>query len=100
MAKHAVSGEIWFADQRVWRTMLQVGVPAIVGLVGLLPMVIDAVLEQAGEVMPPGLRLWLLGAAAVLTAVSGAISKVMAIPGVDEWLRKYTPFGSTPKGVE
>ncbi|MFZ4843963.1 hypothetical protein [Mycetocola saprophilus] len=101
MARHAAetpSGEIWFKNQRALRTALAVGIPALIGLVAILPEIIQAVLAEAGEALPAGLRLWLAGAAALITTVAATISRVMAIPAVDEWLRRWTPFGSTPRG--
>lgn len=100
MAKHRAetSGDIWFKNQRVWRTALAVGIPAAIALVAILPEVIQAVLAEMGESLPAGLRLWLAGTAALITALAATISRVMAIPGVDAWLRRWTPFGSAPKG--
>ncbi|RLP69315.1 hypothetical protein D9V30_08390 [Mycetocola reblochoni] len=99
MAKHTTTSDtIWFPAQRAWRTALAVGVPALLGLVVILPEVITAVLEGYGDQVPEGLRLWLLGAAAFITTTASVVSRVMAIPGVDAWLRRWTPFGSAPRG--
>lgn len=85
-------------NQRILRTLLQVGFPAIIGLAVLLPAIIEAVLDGYGEAMPAELRVWLLGAATLITVTAGVIARVMAIPGVNEWLSKYTPFGTVPRG--
>ncbi len=42
--------------------------------------------------------LWLLSAAGVVTAIAGALSRVMAIPVVNEWLT-HIGLGSEPKAV-
>ncbi|RLP82999.1 hypothetical protein D9V34_07080 [Mycetocola lacteus] len=91
------SGEIWFRNQRVWRTVLAVGIPAVISLVAIVPEIIQAILAEAGESLPAGVRTALLGVAAAITTVAAVISRIMAIPAVDRWLRTYTPFGSSPR---
>ena len=68
------------------RTVLQVGLPAFALLVGVLPEVLAAVVDGMGDSLPDGLRLWLLGAAAVVTALAGTLARVAAIPGVNRLL--------------
>lgn len=70
------------------RTIVQVGVPAFVGLVLILPLILQAVVEELGAVLPPSVTAWLVGAAAAVTALAGAVARVMAIPGVNAWLSK------------
>lgn len=69
-----------------WRTVLQVGLPAFALLAGVLPEVLAAVLDGMGDTLPEGFRLWLLGAAAVVTAVAGTLARIAAIPGVNRLL--------------
>lgn len=80
--------------ERVKRTVLQVGVPAFLLLVVVLPPVLDVVDSEVGEYLPPGFRAWMLGAAALLTAIAGAAARVMALPVVNDWLSRWTPFGT------
>lgn len=98
MADHAAKKiavqDIWYRGQRVLRTVVQVGIPAFITFAGVLPLIIDAL----GLPVESGLYLWLVGAAAVVTAVAAALSRVMAIPAVNEWLTKIG-FGSVPKSV-
>lgn len=96
MGEHGKPRRLWYPNQRAIRTALAVGIPTAVGLVGLLPFVIEAVLARYGEQVPVG--LWLLDAAAFITTTAAVVSRVMAIPGVDERLRRCTPFGSAPRG--
>lgn len=70
--------------RRVTRTIVQVGIPAFLGFALVLPQVIDAL----GLPVDSAVYLWLIGAAGVVTAVAGALSRVMAIPAVDAWLDK------------
>lgn len=93
--KTAVSvQDIWFKSQRVIRTVIQVGIPAFITFAAVLPTIISAV----GLPLDSTVYLWLVGAAAVVTAVAGALSRVMAIPAVNEWLTKIGA-GSVPREV-
>lgn len=84
MASYSI-GTVWDATQRVLRTIVQVGIPAFLTFNLLVPQLIDAL----GGVLPEGAILWLNGAAAVITAVAAALSKIMAIPAVNDWLAKF-----------
>lgn len=86
--------EIWFAAQRVLRTIVQVGVPAFITFAGVLPTIIDALgLPVDGKVYGV-----LIASAAVITAVAGALTRVFAIPAVNEFLTRFG-LGSVPKSV-
>lgn len=92
--KNIAVDDIWFATQRVLRTIVQVGIPAFITFAGVLPVIINALdFDVDGQVY-----LWLVSAAAVLTAVAGALTRVMAIPAVNEWLT-HIGLGSVPKSV-
>ena len=93
--KTSISVEpIWFSAQRVLRTIVQVGIPAFLTFAGVLPTVIAALgLPVDGRVY-----LWLVSAAAVVTAVAAGLSRVMAIPTVNEWLTTIG-LGSVPKAA-
>ncbi|UPL13001.1 hypothetical protein [Microbacterium galbinum] len=86
--------KIWFPLQRVIRTaaaVLVAGSAILATVVVIAPQVVEAV----ADVLPGPVVAWLLGAIATLAAISAAISRVMAIPAVDAWLRKIGA-GSTP----
>lgn len=102
MSKHeaVLATAVWFPWQRVWRTTLQV----IAGLIITLSIAAAAIalwaptiLHELQTILPPGMYAWLLGAIAICGIISGALAKLMAIPGVNAWLSKWTPFGSAPK---
>jgi predicted naringenin-chalcone synthase len=86
--------DIWFKVQRVLRTVVQVGIPAFLTFAWVLPEIID----ELGLPVDSDLRLWLLGLAAGVTAVAGALSRIMAIPAVNRWLVKIG-LGSVPKSA-
>lgn len=86
--------DIWYKAQRVLRTIVSVGIPAFLTFALVLPQIIEALgLPADSEV-----RLWLLGIAAAVTAVAAAITRIMAIPKVNEWLTKIG-LGSVPKAA-
>lgn len=92
-----VSGEIWFKAQRVLRTIVQ----AIVGIAGALAvfvLVAPQVLDAVADVLPAS---WVAAAAAFIAgaaAISAALSRVMAIPKVDAWLKRLG-LGSAPRSA-
>lgn len=94
MAKHALVPAPSNVAERVKRTALQVGVPAFLFLVVVLPPIIEVLDEELGTHLPEGFRLWMLATATVLTALSVAVTRIMALPVVNDWLSRYTPFGT------
>lgn len=76
----------------VIRTIVQVGIPAFLAFALLLPEIIQAILDQFGEQLPPGLRLWLLGVAALVTAVAAVITRIMALPRAIDFAHRYLPW--------
>lgn len=96
--KHEATGletqDIWYATQRVLRTIVQVGIPAFITFAAVLPTIIGAL----GLPVDGTVYLWLLSAAGVITAVAGALSRVMAIPAVNGWLT-HIGLGSEPRAV-
>ncbi|MFJ4166276.1 hypothetical protein ACIPY5_12030 [Microbacterium sp. NPDC089698] len=88
--------KIWFPNQRSIRTALQV-ILAVVAALGIVVAVAPQVLDAVADVLPGPAVAWLAGAIATLAGISAAISRVMAIPAIDEWLKKFGA-GSTPLG--
>lgn len=88
--------KIWFPVQRVIRTAVQV-IIASATVLATAVLVAPQVLEAVQEVLPGPVVIWITGAIASLTAVSAALSRVMAIPAVDAWLKSFGA-GSAPAG--
>jgi hypothetical protein len=89
--------KIWFPIQRGIRTAVQV-VIAAAAILATVVFVAPQILTAIQDVLPGPAVAWISGAIAVLAAVSAAISRVMAIPAVDEWLKKFGA-GSAPAGA-
>lgn len=83
--------DIWYKAQRVLRTVVQTAIPSFLTFALILPQIIMAL----GLPVESDLYLWLIGLAAGVTAVAAAITRIMAIPGVNEFLVKIG-LGSVP----
>jgi len=89
--------KIWFPIQRVIRTAVQV-VVAGAAILATVVVVAPQILTAIQDVLPGPAVAWITGAIAVIATVSAALSRVMAIPAVDEWLKKLGA-GSAPTGA-
>lgn len=90
--------EIWYRTQRALRTFVQ----ALVVLVPLANAVGAAVIDYLNtqtDVTVPGWVFLALNAVVVGTAfVMGLVARIMAVPGVNDWLTKLG-LGSVPKST-
>jgi hypothetical protein len=67
-----------------WKAVLRTVVAQIPGIALLIPPVLDAIADGDGE----SLGGWAVAA----LAVSGAITRVLALPGVEAFLRRNAPW--------
>lgn len=88
---------IWFQSKRVLRTVVQVVIGAA-AVLAVVVVVAPQVLAAIADVVPGPVLAWLTGAVATLAAVSAALTKIMAIPKVNELLT-LIGLGSVPKAV-
>lgn len=86
-------------EARTNRTGLAALLASAIVLIGLLPEILAIIDAEMGEHLPPGLRAWLVAAAAATTGLAMAITRIMAIPGVNAWLSRWSPFGTVPRRV-
>ena len=86
------------------RTFLAVAVPAVGLVLFVGPEILRILADELGAVFPPGFIAWLLGAAGVLSALASAVTRVMAIPRVNELLGRVKldagPPPSPPAAAE
>jgi hypothetical protein len=81
------SGEIWFKAQRAIRTVAQVIVTGA-GILAVAVVVAPQILDALADVLPGPVVAWAAGVIAAAAALSAALSRVMAIPAVDAWLKR------------
>ena len=89
--------KIWFPLQRAIRTAVQV-IIAAAAILATTVVVAPQILVAIQDVLPGPFVAWLTGAIAVLAGISAAVARVMAIPAVDDWLRRFGA-GSAPSGA-
>lgn len=98
MADHvAIPSQVANPWRAMWRTVLEVGVPAFGLVLFAGPSVLQILAEELDAVVPPGLIAWLLAAAGLLTAIAAALSRIMAIPRVNEALKSIKADAGAPK---
>lgn len=88
---HVAPTQVVFPWKATARTVVQsvagvlLGAVSIIGTVNIFaPQVLVAVVD----VLPAEWAVWATGAVAFIGVLSGAVARVMAIPGVNEWLKK------------
>lgn len=80
-----------------FRTVWAVAVPAFGLVLFVGPAILSILAEELGAVFPPGFIAWLLAAAGVLSALAGAVTRIMALPRVNELLGKVKLDAGAPK---
>ena len=79
------------------RAMLRTALAVVLALGIVVPLSVEIILDEWAKAapVPEGARAWLLGASAAIVAVSAALTRIMAIPTVNEWLSRVG-MGATP----
>lgn len=68
-------------EKHPWKTIVRTVLQAVIGLLVILPQVVEA--ADLSESIP-----WVAGG----LAVSAAVTRVMALPSVEKWLRRFVPW--------
>ena len=87
---------IWFKTQRVLRSIVGTLISALT-VWAALSAIFPQVLAELATILPGPAIVWLTGVIAAISAVAGAISRIMAIPKVNAFLTKWLNLGSIPK---
>lgn len=81
--------KIWFPNQRAWRTAFT----TFLTVLPLVPQVIAIVQGQWGAE-------WLSGVAVQAVAINTALTRIIAIPAINDWLTKVGLGSVPPSAVE
>ena len=79
------------------RAVLRTALAVVLALGIVVPLAVEVILDEWAKSapVPEGARAWLLGSSAAIVAVSSALTRIMAIPTVNEWLGRVG-MGATP----
>lgn len=93
-----IMDKIWFPMQRALRTAAAVLV-TLTSALAVAAVVAPQILTAVQDVLPGPVVAWAWGAIAVVAALSAALSRLMAVPWVNEQLTKIG-LGTAPRGAE
>lgn len=99
MAKENLPEDAPSQVKHPWNATLRTALQVILGITSfilLLAVVAPQILEAVADVLPENVYAWGVGAVASITALAGAITRIMAIPQINEWLKKIG-LGVPPK---
>lgn len=88
----ATTTQAQYPTRAAIRTGVQTFLGAALGLLVLVPLIVNVFLDTVGAHLPGEVYAWLAGAAVVVTAVSTFVARVQAIPGVIQWTARYLPW--------
>lgn len=90
--------EIWYKNQRLFRTIVQALIILIPLANGVAIATVGYLQEQTHLIVPGWVFLALNGVVAVTALVMGLVARLMAVPGVNDWLTRIG-LGSVPKST-
>lgn len=93
---------IWFPWQRSIRTALQVIAALILGtsaILGTVALVAPQILAAIADLLRPEDYALVAGWVLAISSLSAALARIMAIPQVDEFLKRFGA-GSSPAGAD
>jgi hypothetical protein len=100
MAEHlATPSQVAHPWKATLRTVVQVGIVLFAFVLTAGPEILEILAEDLKAQLPPGLYSWMLAAAALLTALAGAVARIMALPKVNEALGKIRLDAGTPTPI-
>ena len=84
-----------------WRAAIRTILAVVLGIGAVVPImwvIITQEIEKAGLVLPPEVIQVVGTGLAILAAVIGIITRIMAIPMVNNQLSKFVNIGALPRG--
>lgn len=95
MADHVATGVLSTQEKNPRSAVLRTLLAAVIALFPLLNLALPIVIEalKPYQVYLPGwVFLWLNGALVAVTVIIAIATRILALPGVNAWLRKYAPI--------
>lgn len=86
--RQAASTQQAYPARAAVRTILANVVAVVITLGVVVPAVVAVFGDGMGAYVPPEVQAWLVGAGAFIAALAGTLTRIMAIPGVDAWLKR------------
>lgn len=74
------------------RTFVQTVIPALIGLALIVPLVVQTALDGVGHLIPPEWAAAATGLAVSIAAVAAMVARVMALPAVVDWTKRWVPW--------
>ena len=78
----------WTAAARTALQAIAGAVLALAAFVAALAILAPQFLAAVANILPPAWLAWATSAVATIGALAGAFARIMAIPGVNEWLTR------------
>ena len=78
--------QVVHSTRAAWRTFIQ-SLPVLTAVALFLPEVLEIVADNV--YLDAGVRAWLLGAAAVISALIATVTKIMNLPGVNAFIETH-----------
>jgi hypothetical protein len=79
-----------------WKATVRTVIAVVVGVAVVAPLALDVIQSELVGYLPPETLAWLAWAVGLAVAISGTVTRIMAIPLVNAWLTKLG-LGATPK---
>lgn len=82
------------------RAVARTIVAAVFGLLVLSPAITPGLVDWAHEnagILPEWVTPVVVGVNAAVVAVAALVTRVLAVPGVDDWIQRYLPFLAASK---
>ncbi len=80
-----------------WKATLRTIIAVLAGAGAVVPIMLTIIQGQLGVYISPEVMGWIVWGVGLLVAISGTVTRIIAIPAVNALLTKYVGLGATPK---
>lgn len=71
-----------------WRAVARTVLAVLIAVGIVVPAVVTIILDSFDVYLPDAAKAWLVAAGGFTVILSGAVTKIIAIPAVDAWLKR------------